>query len=107
MSVQIKPIISSEAPSQRTIDEINKATSLRHTEEMPGINSSIYYVGRAFTFIRYHVEDEGTSSISFLCLGEAKVWYVANSAMQTSIEPVIATALLEKKYLNDHNGGTR
>lgn len=51
---------------------------------MLGISRCMYYVGRAFTFFPYHVEDESISSISFLRLGVAKVWYVANSALQTS-----------------------
>lgn len=105
--VQNAPATSLRATPHWNIDNINKTTLLRHMEDMPGINSCMYYIGGAFTFFSYHIEDECLSSVSFLCSGKEKVWYVANSASQTSFERVVASSVLDKKFLNDHNGGTR
>lgn len=106
ISVQIKPTILSEAPSQSTIDEICDSNLLRHVEDMPGTNSCIYYVERAFTFLPYDDDDASPTFIPFMCSREVKIWCVANRASQTLFERVVATILLKKDYLNDHNGDT-
>lgn len=43
----------------------------------------------------------------FLCLCAPKVCYVTNRASRTSLQHIVASSILNKKYLKNHNGGTQ
>lgn len=56
---------------------INFAGVLRHLPRMPGLNTSMFYVGQLFTRFCWHVEDGFLNSFSYLHPGSAeKIWYV-------------------------------
>lgn len=49
-----------------SIDTLNEVMLLPCVEEMPGINTSIYYFGGTFTYCSFHVKDEQLTSTAFL-----------------------------------------
>lgn len=41
-----------------SINTVNEFTLLQHVEEMPEINTCMYYIGRAFTYLLFHMWDD-------------------------------------------------
>lgn len=72
---------------------------------MPGINSSVYYIGGSFTFFLFHVENELLLSIFYLSSGSSMVWYVAPASFKAAFKSFVATQVLAPEYVNDHHRG--
>lgn len=68
-----------------SIHRINDETLLRHMNHTPFINSCMYHVGRAFTHFYFHIDVKNLSSISILCEGALKLWYVINASSKNFV----------------------
>lgn len=58
--------LRSESTARSNVYEIHKFTLMRHLGNISGINSCIYYVGGAFSFLSYHVNDKSSSISLFV-----------------------------------------
>lgn len=59
-----------------SINTAKEVTLPRHLDRMAGMNNCMYYIGGPFRYFPFHLHDEQLSSISFLCYGAPKLWYI-------------------------------
>lgn len=69
----------------------------QNRDEMPGINTSMHYIGTKGSYTPLHEEDGGLSSINLLKCGKEKVWLVIDYKWQSEVEKLVA------EYLTDAN----
>lgn len=84
------------------MDMVRGETLLQHLNDTLNINISVFHIECAFTYFLLHVEDENLSFVSFLCEGDAEIWYVINRASHKTFEDFVASQVLAGEYLNDH-----
>lgn len=79
---------------------VNVGSALRHTAVMPGISSSMFYVGSLYSRFCWHVEDSLLNSLSYLHSGEPKIWYIVpphqRRRLEAALAEVIAPRVLEE-----------
>lgn len=80
---------------------INVGSALRHTAVMPGISSSMFYVGSLYSRFCWHVEDSLLNSLSFLHSGEPKIWYVIPPHQRRQLEAALADVLVPQVLKQD------
>lgn len=90
-----------------TADKINDMMVLKHVDPMPGTYRCVFYIGTAFTYFSYHVEDEDIASVPYLFLSPSKVWYVIATSHRSNSEDFIAELVHAPERFNDFEGGTR
>ena len=98
---------TSRVTSRWNIRNLNTHGLLRHAEQMHGINIPMYYVGGAFSYFPYHVEDEDLCSLSYLHYGSPKIWYVTPPSNKISFERFVGLHVLNPQFLNEYNNGVR
>lgn len=84
---------------------VNQGGSLRHMEDIPGINVSMFYLGSLFTFFGLHIEDEALASISYNHTGAPKIWYVYPPNHKKSVDQYGDRHLFDSEYINTMAGG--
>lgn len=98
-TVRIKSSLAVTGPLTAWI----RKPSLRSID-MSAINNCMNYIGGAYTFVPFHVEEEHLSSLSYNVSELAIIWYIVPSAHKTSIEAFVAQKRLHPQFLNDHHG---
>lgn len=88
-------------------DSVNSELLLRHTSNISGINSPMYYIGTENTFFSYHVENEQLSFIPYIAAGHPKVWYVVPRAFKLAFKTSVAKYLLLAGFPKSHRGGVK
>lgn len=71
----------------------------------PGIYTYTYYIGACDTTFPFHIKDYSLASISYLCGGCSKDWFVLPPVNNKKIEQVLAAQMICPNYVNDHDGG--
>lgn len=87
------------------IHTVNKATLLGRVEEIPGINTCMYFIGWIFTYFPFRLEYEKLSFMSSLCTGGSKFCYVTSSSNQSAFDDFLASYTVDHEYLNDYYEG--
>lgn len=72
---------------------------------MQVVNLPINYIGAAFTYFCFHVEDDHLALVSYLEKGAAKVWYVRPSQHMTEFGRLLSRYLFNLDCPNDSNDG--
>lgn len=67
----------------------------------------MYYIGGAFTFFPYYIENEELSSISCIATEAAKGLDVVPSSFQGQFGAFVAQVLLAPEFIDDHERGVR
>lgn len=70
----------------RNIDNVRSATLPNHVKFIPRVKRFMFYIGRAFTFFPIYVKDEHLFSISYVCSGASKIWYIVSIAYKSHFE---------------------
>ena len=70
-------------------------------EEMPGINTSMFYIGCAGSFTELHVEDSIADSANVIHMGKEKIWMIIDRQEYARINEIVAQ---KWKDFSDANG---
>ena len=68
----------------------------RNVEEMPGINTSMHYIGEKDSYTALHEEDGGLSSLNLLKYGHPKLWLIIDYRWRAEVENNVVNYLKEK-----------
>lgn len=82
---------------------LNSARNSR-SEGMPGINTSMFYVGSAGSFSELHVEDIIDDSVSVIHAGKEKIWIIIDREDYTSTNHIVAQQLKNRQH---HDSGEK
>jgi hypothetical protein len=70
------------------LDSLLRASLLRFSPLIPGVNYPMTYVGSRNTFFCWHVEDNHLYATNYLVAGEPKVWYGVPPSHKQEMETV-------------------
>lgn len=84
-----------------TIDIFNAAGSLCDLSHINGINVAMNCIGGELMYLGFHIEDESSTTISYLENGAPKVWYVYPPRAVYIFKTTGFRYVLNMDYLND------
>ena len=68
----------------------------KNINEMPGINTSMHYLGEQGSYTALHEEDGGLSSLNLLKYGHPKLWLIVDYRWQAEVEKNVVNYLKAK-----------
>ena len=72
---------------------------------MPGINTSMFYIGNAGSFTELHVEDSIADSANVIHAGKEKIWMFVNREDYARINQIVAQKLKDFLDVNNDEAG--
>lgn len=97
-------IYNSESPPQGILSCLNGISGHLDPEKncrvppMPGINSSMFYIGSAGSFTEMHVEDSLADSVNLLHAGKEKIWMIIDRDDYTKTNEIVAQNLRDASH---------
>lgn len=82
-------------------------TLLKNVHPIAGINRCMLYIGTAFTYFLYDVEDADHASVSYSSEGVSNAWYVIAPICRSDYEDIIAEYVYAPRFVNEFKRGTR